>query len=115
MTRIYLARNILDHQLLDSDGRRCGKVDDIAIEGGAGEAASVSAILIGPGYWRQRSRWVGRLAALLGGSRRSSVPWADVQRVNAAVVLRNRASEHGLGSGDDRVRPLLARIPGAER
>lgn len=115
MTRIYLARNILDHQLLDSDGRRCGKVDDLAIEGGAGETAVVSAILVGPGYWHQRSRWIGRLAGRIGGSKRTSVPWAEVKRVNSAVVLRDQATEYGLGSTDDHLRPLLEQIPGANR
>ena len=52
MSRIYLARNVLDHQLLDTDGRRCGNVDDLAIEGGPGESAVVVAILVGPGYGR---------------------------------------------------------------
>lgn len=115
MARIYLARNVLDHQLLDRDGRRCGKVDDLAIEGGAGETAEVGAILVGPGYWPQRSGWIGRLARRFGGSKRTSVPWADVERVNSAVVLRDRATEYGLGSVDDRLRPLLEKIPGANR
>ncbi len=43
------------------------------------------------------------------------MPWADVERVNSAVVLRDRATEYGLGSGDDRLRPLLEKIPGANR
>ena len=115
MTQIYLARNLLDHQLLDKDGRRCGKVDDLAIEGGPGETAEVVAIQVGPGYWPQRSGWLGRIASRLAGSKRIRVPWADVKRVDSAVVLRNRATEYGLGSGDDRVRPLLDRIPGANR
>ena len=46
-----LALGILDHQLLDRDGRRCGNVDDLAIEGGPGEDAEVVAILSGPGVW----------------------------------------------------------------
>ena len=28
-----LALGVLDHQLLDADGRRCGKVDDLELEG----------------------------------------------------------------------------------
>jgi hypothetical protein len=57
----------LDHQLLDADGRRCGNVDDLAIEGGPGEVAEVVAILVGPGYWGQRAGWIGRLAGWIGG------------------------------------------------
>jgi len=32
---IDLGLNVLDHQLLDSEGRRCGKVDDLALDGRA--------------------------------------------------------------------------------
>ena len=84
-----LGLGVLDHQLLDCDGRRCGNVDDLAIEGGPGQSAIVVALYSGPGAWRGRSRVLGRLAARLGGGR--------------------------VGRGDDRLRPLVARIPGADR
>ena len=115
MSQIYLGRNILDHQLLDEEGRRCGNVDDLAIEGGAGETAEVVAILVGPGYWPQRSGRIGRLAAWIGGSKRTTVPWREVERVDSAIELRAKATEYGLGSGDDRLRPFLEKIPGAHR
>jgi sporulation protein YlmC with PRC-barrel domain len=115
MTRIHLGRNVLDHQLLDKDGRRCGKADDLAIEGGPGEPAEVVAILVGPGYWPQRAGWVGGLAGWLGGSRRVRVPWSEVVKVSSAVELRKRAAELGLGTVDDRLRPFVSKIPGANR
>jgi len=115
MAKIHLGRNLLDHQLLDVNGRRCGNVDDLAIEGGPGETAEVTAILVGPGYWPQRSGWVGRLAGRLGGSKRIRVPWAEVKRVRSGVELRKEAPDYGLGSGDDRLRPLIEKIPGADR
>ena len=115
MTQIHLGRNVLDHQLLDRDGRRCGNADDLAIEGGPGEPAEVVAILVGPGYWPQRAGLVGRLAGWLGGARRVRVPWSEVEKVTSAVELRKRASELGLGIADDRLRPYLSKIPGANR
>jgi hypothetical protein len=115
MTQIYLGRNVLDHQLLDQEGRRCGNVDDLAIEGGAGETAEVVAILVGPGYWPQRSGWIGRLASRIGGSKRIRVPWREVERVDSAIELGCIATDYGLGSGDDRLRPFLEKIPGAHR
>ena len=115
MTQIHLGRNLLDHQLLDKDGRRCGNADDLAIEGGPGERAEVVAILVGPGYWPQRAGWVGRLAGRIGGSGRVRVPWAEVEKVNSAVELKKRADELGLGTADDRLRPYVGRIPGANR
>jgi hypothetical protein len=113
--RIVIGRNVLDHQLLDSEGRRCGNVDDLAIEGGPGDRAEVVALLVGPGYWGQRAGRIGRLAGWIGGGRRVRVPWAQVANVNSAVELSATAPEIGLGVGDDRVRPWLERIPGARR
>jgi sporulation protein YlmC with PRC-barrel domain len=110
MEKIHLGRNVLDHQLLDKDGRRCGNVDDLAIEGN-----EVVAILAGPGYWPQRAGLLGRIAGWIGGSGRVRIPWDEVEQVDSAVRLRRTASEYGLGKIDDRLRPYVDRIPGAER
>jgi sporulation protein YlmC with PRC-barrel domain len=115
MRDLHLGRNILDHQLLDRDGRRCGNVDDLAIEGGPGEQAEVVAILVGPGYWPQRSGWIGRLAGRIGGSKRTRLEWEEVAAVDSAIRLRASAAKYGLGIGDDRLRPWIEKIPGARR
>ena len=111
---IDLGLNLLDHQLLDAEGRRCGKVDDIALEGGPGEDLEVVAILCGPGVWRARAGWIGRIAAWLGGGVRVRIPWDEVDVVGSHVKLRRRAEELGLGRGDDRLRPYIEKIPGAD-
>lgn len=110
MKKLHLGHNILDHQLLDKDGRRCGNVDDLAIEGD-----DVVAILSGPGYWPARAGWLGRLAGWVGGSKRVRIPWAEVAKIDSAVHLRGTATEYDLGRGDDRLRPFFERIPGADR
>jgi sporulation protein YlmC with PRC-barrel domain len=110
LTEIDIALNLLDHQLLDKDGRRCGNVDDLAIEGD-----EVVAILAGPGYWPQRSRFLGALGSWLGRGRRVRVPWSEVTGIESHVMLRDEASAYGLGRGDDRLRPYIAKIPGANR
>jgi sporulation protein YlmC with PRC-barrel domain len=109
MATIHVGRNVLDHQLLDKDGRRCGNVDDLAIEEG-----EVTAILIGPDVWRNRGR-IGRLAARVSRSGRVRIPWSEVERIDSGVRLRRTAPEYGLGRADDRLRPWLERIPGAHR
>jgi sporulation protein YlmC with PRC-barrel domain len=110
-----LALALLDHQLLDCEGRRCGKVDDVAIEGEPGETAEVVAILSGPDVWRARSGLVGRLAARIAGGGRVRIPWEEVAEVKSDIRLKKRAADYGLGRGDDRLRPWIARIPGADR
>ena len=111
---IDLGLNVLDHQLLDADGRRCGKVDDIALEGAPGGDFEVVAILCGPGVWRARAGVIGRIAAWLGGGGRVRVPWDEVAGVDSHVKLHRRADELGLGRGDDRLRPYIAKIPGSD-
>jgi sporulation protein YlmC with PRC-barrel domain len=106
---------VLDHQLLDSEGRRCGNVDDLAIEGEPGGEAEVVAILSGPGVWPQRAGALGRLAAWIGGGGRIRVPWGEVVEVESHVRLRKKATDYGLGRGDDRVRPWIEWIPGSDR
>ena len=103
---------MLDHQLLDKDGRRCGNVDDLAIEG-RGDA-EVVAILFGPGYWPNRGGWLGRVAGRLGGRSVCAMPWGRWRRSTPASHLRADAPEYGLGTGDDRLRPLLEQHPGSE-
>ena len=110
MSEIDLVFGVLDHQIVDPDGRRCGKVDDLAIEGGPGEAAVVSALLVGPGAWKGRGR-LGRLAARLAGKAMVRVPWEVVADVKSAVELKKSAEELGLGRGDDRARRWVERLP----
>ena len=112
---IEIGLRVLDRQLLDKDGRRCGNVDDLAIEGGPGELPQVTHVLVGPGYWPQRAGRVGRLAGWIGGGRRVRVQWLDVAKVDSGVELSKTAMELGLGRGDDRLRPYVDRIPGADR
>jgi sporulation protein YlmC with PRC-barrel domain len=107
--------HVLDHQLLDQNGRRCGNVDDLAIEGGVGEEPEVVAILVGPGYWAGRAGWIGRLAGWIGGGGKVRVDWKEVAKIDSAVRLKHEATALGLGAGDDRLRPYVEKIPGAGR
>lgn len=112
---IDLGLRLVDHQLLDSEGRRCGNADDLALEGGPGGRLEVVAILSGPGVWRSRARLIGRLAAWIGGGTTVRIPWEDVDSISSHVKLKKPAKTLGLGSGDDRLKPLIEKIPGADR
>lgn len=110
-----LGLNVLDHQLIDGEGRRCGKVDEIALEGGPGEELVVTALLAGPDLWPGRAPWLGRLAAWIARGGRQRIAWGEVDRVRSHVELKRTAAELGLGRGDDRLRLLVERIPGADK
>ena len=107
-----LALGILDHQLLDSDGRRCGKVDDVELEGVQGDLPAVAAILTGRGAWRGRGL-IGRLAAAVAPGATRRIPWDEVAEVASGVHLRKPARELGLGWGDDRARRWVEKVPGS--
>jgi sporulation protein YlmC with PRC-barrel domain len=108
---IDLALGLLDHQLVDSEGRRCGNVDDLELDTGK-DLPHVEAILVGPPVWRGRGS-LGRLLASLSRARAVRVAWGEVEKIDSAVHLRRTAKEYGLGRGDDRLRPWIERIPGS--
>jgi hypothetical protein len=110
---IDLALGVLDHQLLDVEERRCGKIDDLELEGDVAEELHVAAILVGAPAWRGRGR-LGRVAASLARGRTTRVPWSEVREIGSAVHLRKRARDLRLGRGDDRARPWIQRLPRSE-
>jgi hypothetical protein len=113
MTEIDLGLGILDHQLMDSEGRRCGNVDDLELEGvGTGEPRVV-AILTGPPAWRGRGV-LGRLAASIVRGELVRVRWEEVAEIESCVGLRKTAKELRLGRGDDRLRPWIEKLPGSQ-
>jgi sporulation protein YlmC with PRC-barrel domain len=95
-TPIDLGLGVLDHQVVDSEGRRCGKVDDLELAGVRDGAPSVEFVVV-------------------GRRRRVRVPWSEVEKIDSAVHLRKPAHELRLGRGDARAGPLVAWIPGAHR
>ena len=111
--RFYLAARLLDRQLTDTHGVRCGKVDDIELDGGAGSEARVAALLVGPEAWLDRLP--SPVQALLGplrqlGSRR--IPWEEVEVLtNDEVRLRSTARELGLDSAEEAAARVVSKVP----
>jgi hypothetical protein len=112
MTEIDLGLGVLDHQLMDSEGRRCGNVDDLELDGLATGEPRVVAILTGPPAWRGRGLF-GRLAASVARGRLVRLPWEEVAEIKSCVQLRKTAKELRLGRGDDRARGWIEKIPGS--
>jgi sporulation protein YlmC with PRC-barrel domain len=109
--QVDIALGILDHQLADSEGCNCGKVDDLEIAGLNGDSPEVVEILIGGNAWRTRGR-LGRLAAKLTGNA-VHVPWSEVASVTSIVELKRTSAELRLNRGDERWSHLISRLPGS--
>ncbi|MDX6470907.1 MAG: hypothetical protein QOF75_2710 [Gaiellaceae bacterium] len=110
-TEIDLGLGVLDHQLVDSEGRNCGNVDDLELAGLLTGEPEVAEILSGGNAWRNRG-FFGRLAAAVSGNA-VHVPWSEVADVSSVVTLKRTAPELRLGRGDDRAAKLLDWIPGS--
>jgi sporulation protein YlmC with PRC-barrel domain len=109
-TPVDLALGILDHQLVDAEGRNCGKVDELELGGLDRGTPEVTEILVGGNAWRTRGL-LGRLAARLAGDA-VHVPWSEVESVSSVVELKGTAAELRLGRGDERWARLVAKLPG---
>jgi sporulation protein YlmC with PRC-barrel domain len=111
-----VAYRLLDAQLVDRDGWRCGRVDDIEIEGEPGSPARLTAILSGPGASSGRvPRRTRRLASRLLGEDEVRVPWDAVEDITETVRLKRPREDLGLGTGDTAAARIVARIPGSGR
>jgi sporulation protein YlmC with PRC-barrel domain len=116
-TEINLVYRVIDDQLVDVDGRRCGRADDLEFTGDLGDPPRLSAILSGQGTWHRRlPRPLRRVGQRIFGSGTFGadiirVPWSQVEDIGAAVKLRAKARELGLGQGDDRQARVVGKLP----
>jgi sporulation protein YlmC with PRC-barrel domain len=113
--QLDLVLRVLDQQIVDWAGRRCGNVDDIAIEGDAGGTATVKGLLVGRDATRRRRP---RLLALFAGPTFGDAPevevsWSAIEDVTQVVKLKKFATELGLAAGDDKAAKWIGRIPGS--
>jgi sporulation protein YlmC with PRC-barrel domain len=110
-----LALALLDRQLIDSDGRRCGKADDLVLEGEAGGELRVVALRVGPGAMGAEGHGaLSRLSArLFRADETVEVPLAAIAEVKSELTLDRPAAEFGLARGDRRAAAIIRRIPGS--
>jgi len=115
--RMDLVYRILDDQLVDVDGRRCGRVDDMEFDGDPGEQPHLSAILSGSGVWHRRMpRALRRAGARIFGRGVLGedvirVPWEQVDRISSVIGLRAKAGPLGLAKGDESAARIVAKLP----
>jgi sporulation protein YlmC with PRC-barrel domain len=106
--RLHLIADVRDLQIVDRDGEYCGIVDDVELEGKAGETLAIAAILVGPGAWRHRlpraALWPVRWIA---GSGIVRIAWSDVKTISSTVRLKRTAKELGLSRSEAKAGRLL--------
>jgi sporulation protein YlmC with PRC-barrel domain len=117
------ALNLLDRQLVDSDGRLAGTVDDLELTFPAGGGPPlVTAILAGPGALSRRIG--GRLGAWLEGvanrlregdeTRPARVPFGVVKEIGSSIDLHVAKAELETERLEAWTRDhLIGKIPGA--
>jgi sporulation protein YlmC with PRC-barrel domain len=116
--RFDLVYRLLDDQIVDVDGRRCGRVDDIELIGAPGEPLRIGALLTGRGAYAPRipARFRGLARKLFGDDVRGAtvqrVPWSQVEDVEATVRLYGRAEDLGLDRDDRALQRPFERLPG---
>ena len=110
-----IAYRLLDSELIDSNGRRCGRVDDVEIAGEPGAPAEVVAILSGPGAFSARvPRLLRSASSRLFGDQVVRVPWDAVDDIAEVLRLKRTGDELGLGLGDTRAARIVAKLPGSD-
>ena len=108
-----LALRVLDQQIVDWAGRRCGNVDDVVIDGKPGEPATVRGLVVGRDATRaRRPRLFSFFAGFtFGDAAELEIPWSAVDEITQVVKLKEEAPHYGLAAGDDRAGSWIRRIP----
>jgi sporulation protein YlmC with PRC-barrel domain len=112
-----LALRMLEQQVVDWSGRRCGKVDDIAVEGEPGGKATVRGFFVGRRVTQARRPFpLGLLKGnfpRFGDKDEVEIPWSAISEITHLVKLNEDRETYGLGEGDRRLEAWLGKVPGA--
>ena len=116
---LEIGLELLDRQLVDSEGEPCGKVDDVELDYDGGGRPRVTAILTNPGALAPRLGRVGKV--MLAVWRRLHpdrdpapirLDWSVVARIDFAVHLTVQREEAGLTRSEDwAYEHVVSRIP----
>ena len=107
---IKIVSQLLDLPLIDKDGRWCGVVDDVELDGTAGKETRIRALLVGPGAYKGRlPRWMFWMVRKIAGDRIARVPFDQVDNIASAVHLKCRAEDVKLHLTEDKARKWIPR------
>lgn len=116
----------MDHAIIDREGRRAGRVDDIQLEIKPGQAQGerpelvLSAIVSGPlprptpKPFRLLARFCYRLCGVVD-PQPALLDWKHVQAIDALVHVDVERVAAGLRAVDESVRRFIEVIPGSRR
>lgn len=90
---LRLGLRVLDEQLVDSSGRRIGRVEDLEFDAGPGQPAALVSLLCGATAWKRRLS--PRLADLIPGDPRGlrRVPLTEVTKIENEIELASGEDE----------------------
>lgn len=120
---LRLGLQLLDRQLLDRDGRPCGKVDDVELAVGDDGTPVVTALRSGPGVLARRLGWrwgdwlerAHRRLAGGEGEEPSRIPMGWVANIGAAIRLNVDAARLGNQDTERWARiHVVGRVPGED-
>src|SRR5256885_3713284 len=122
---MYLAREVLDKEILDCDGFKGGKVDDLLLELRDGEPPVVRAILTQHGALAchlgrpiaHLSDWLRRTVLGLGPDVRPvEIGWEHVTRIDVTVHIDLDREQAGLMRSEQAIwERWISRLPLAQR
>jgi sporulation protein YlmC with PRC-barrel domain len=108
--KLKLVSELLDLPIRDKDGRACGIVDDVELDGEPGKKTVIKALLVGPGAYRGRMPgWAYAIVRAIAGDRVTRVPLEEIDTIHCVVALKCTATEVGLHRVENRVRRWIPR------
>jgi sporulation protein YlmC with PRC-barrel domain len=113
---LLLMRDLVDNQLMDSQGERIAKVAGVEAESRKGDRPVVRALLVGPEPLARRiGPHVGRLMErVTGGRREVRIRWEWVEDAGPDIKLNVPAAATGATHAEDWAREkVVDRIPGS--
>jgi sporulation protein YlmC with PRC-barrel domain len=117
--RLDTAQSLLDHQVVDADGRAICKVDDIELEE-RGAELRLSTILTGPGALGPRvaepfGRWMTAVWSRLSRTGQPGrIPMSAVTEVSSAVHIGEVPRDDNINGFEQWTRDnVISKLPGA--
>ncbi len=115
-------RDVLDKQLLDSDGTKMGRVDGLVMQFGERTQPRITHIEIGGPTLAARishrlPKFTRRLAKVWGPKRLAPVriPWSNVERLGRDVKLNVRGRETGAMAWENWLaKHVIDKLPGSD-